>query len=46
MPKFVAKKNVFSIIKNSSPNDMKCIIAGDFNEKYKTLKTCSDLKGP
>ena len=37
MPKFVAKKNVFSIIKNSSPNDMKCIIAGDFNEKYKNI---------
>jgi hypothetical protein len=36
LPRFVAKGNVFSFIKDVS-KDGKCIIAGDFNERYKNI---------
>jgi hypothetical protein len=36
IPKFAAKGDMFSIIKDTS-SEKKCIIAGDFNDKYKNI---------
>jgi len=36
IPKFAAKGNIYSFI-NETCSDKKCILAGDFNEKYKNI---------